>query len=141
MSGGYGKIKPEDGKQFQLGNKAAEIWTETRALELGEELLFWLREEDENMFLNDFIVIIKDHNVNLANYLSNKFSSFNDLLAKAKIIQETKLVKFGVLDRLNSQMTKFVLINNHNWKDKQQLDVDQNSIIEYKNVSKQFPDK
>ena len=30
-------------------------------------------------------------------------------------------MKFGVFDKLNATMTKFTLINNHDWKDKQEI--------------------
>jgi len=123
MPGGKGKIDGKiEGKQFSKTYQPQIKWTEKRALELGESLLEWLREDDENMFINDFLVIVNDYDDSLVNYLSHKFSSFSELIKKTKTIQETKLVKFGVLDRLNAQMTKFVLINNHDWKDKKEID-------------------
>ena len=54
----------------------------------------------------------------MIHYLSNKFTSFLKLIEKAKKIQELKLQKYGVGDRLNATMTKFVLTNIHGWKDK-----------------------
>ena len=32
-------------------------------------------------------------------------------------MQETKLKKFGTFDKLNASITKFVLQNNHGWKE------------------------
>ena len=118
MAGGYGKIKPSDGKQFSSEYQPKIKWTEEAALKLGEELLAWMRDDDENMFINDFLIIENDYDDDLCTYLSKKFSSFSELLNKTKAIQKTKLLKFGVLDRLNSTMTKFVLINNHGMTDK-----------------------
>ena len=53
--------------------------------------------------------------------MRDKFPSFLKLLEKANKIQELKLQKFGTADRLNAAMTKFVLINKHNWCEKQEL--------------------
>ena len=128
MLGGKGNIKPSDGKQFSSDYQPQEKWTEKRALDLGNELIQWLKEVDEegndkgNMFFMEFLVIEKDLYEDLIEYLSKKFTSFSELIKKAKKIQEIKLVKYGVGDRLNSSMTKFCLINNHDWKDKTEID-------------------
>ena len=128
MPGGKGNIKPSDGKQFSSDYQPQEKWTEKRALDLGNELIQWLKEVDEegndkgNMFFMEFLVIEKDLYEDLIEYLSKKFTSFSELIKKAKKIQEIKLVKYGVGDRLNSSMTKFCLINNHDWKDKTEID-------------------
>lgn len=125
--GGYGGIRPEDGKQFSKDYQPEEKWTEKRALELGNELLDWMNEVDEdgedkgNMFVDEFFVVKKRMYETLPNYLASKFSSFSRLYATAKKTQEVKLVKYGVGDRLNATMTKFVLINNHGWVDRKDV--------------------
>jgi hypothetical protein len=43
-------------------------------------------------------------------------------------MQKAKLVKYGVMDKLNAQMTKFTLINNHGWKDKSDITSNDNEI-------------
>lgn len=115
MAGGYKKIKPEDGKQFSSDYQPEEKWTEEKATELGEELIKWLTDKDNegNIFFEEFIVIQKDLYPSLIAYLSKKYSSFSKLIEKAKKIQEIKLYKYGVADRLNAAMAKFVLINEH----------------------------
>lgn len=133
MPGGNKNIKPEDGKQFSKDYQPAEKWTEEKALKVVNELIEWLKEkhitgefagEDKaNLFFEEFLYIENDYYPELIAYLSNKFSSFSKLIEKAKKIQEIKLMKFGVLDNLNASMTKFVLINNHNWKDKNETDI------------------
>lgn len=120
MPGGKGNIKPEDGKQFSSDYQPQEKWTEKKAIDLGDELIKWLNEVDENnqdkgnIFFEEFIVIVKDFYPDLIGYLCKKFTSFLELIKKAKKIQELKLYKYGIADRLNAQMTKFVLINEHN---------------------------
>lgn len=120
MPGGHGNIRPEDGKQFSSEYQPKEKWTEEVALELGNGLIEWLKETDEdgkdkgNMFFEEYLVMVRDVHPCTTSYLSKKFTSFSNLLAKAKKIQELKLYKYGAADRLNPQITKFVLINEHN---------------------------
>jgi len=124
MIGGNKNIKPEDGKQFSSEYQPKEKWTENKANELGNEMILWLVKKDEededkgNIFFEEFLVIEKDLYPELIKYLSDKFSSFLKLIEKAKKIQEIKLVKYGVGDRLNASMTKFVLSNHHGYTDK-----------------------
>ncbi len=129
MAGGKGKIKPEDGKQFSSDYQPERKWNEKKSLELGNELISWLNEKDDdgndkgNIFFEEFIVIEKNLYPQLITYLMDKFSSFSKLIGKAKKIQEIKLVKYGVADRLNATMTKFVLTNHHDYKEKSESDL------------------
>ncbi len=135
MAGGKGNIRPEDGKQFSKDYQPAEKWTEKKALELGNELIQWLKGKDKegndkgNIFFKEFLIIENDYDDDLINYLKGKFTSFSVLIKRATSIQELKLQKYGVGDRLNATMTKFVLINKHEWKDKQEV-VSTNTNIE-----------
>jgi len=122
MPGGKNNIKPEDGKQFSSTYQPSEKWTEKKAVKIGNDLIKWLKADDENIFFNEFLIIKNDYYEELISYLSKKFTSFLKLIENAKKIQELKLVKFGVFDKLNATMTKFTLINNHNWKDKQEIE-------------------
>lgn len=121
-------IRPEDGKQFSKDYQPKEKWTEKRALELGEDLIAWLKAKDEdgedrgNIFFKEFLIMERDLYPDVIGYLSDKFSSFSDLIKKAEAIQELKLQKYGVGDRLNATMTKFVLTNIHGWRDSQNID-------------------
>ena len=101
------------GKQFSKEYQPTEKWTEDKALELGTTLIEWLKSEEEHMFFEEFLYITNDYYGGLISYLSNKFTSFSKLIEKAKKIQEIKLYKYGVFDKTNAQMTKFVLINEH----------------------------
>jgi len=126
MPGGKGNIKPEDGKQFSSEYQPPEKWTESRALQVGNDLIKWLSEQDENIFFEEFLYLNNDYHEKLIAYLSNKFTSFFTLIEKAKKIQEIKLKKFGVFDKLNASMTKFVLINNHDYYDRKDNNDNQN---------------
>lgn len=119
MPGGHANINGSDGNTFEKGNKEAEKWTEEIALELGEELIEWISSEGkENMFFGWFFHIEKGLYRDLPQYLCRKFPSFKELYDKAVEIQKLKLIKYGVDDKLNAQMTKFVLSNLHDMADK-----------------------
>ena len=118
MSGGKGKIKPEDGKQFSAEYQPEEKWTEENALALAAELIAWQKQKPDNIFYEEFLIIEKDLYREIIAYLSKKFTSFLKQIERSKQIQEIKLKKLGTADLLNASMTKFVLINEHNWKDK-----------------------
>jgi len=132
MAGGKGNIRPEDGKQFSKDYQPAQKWTEEKAIVLGKELIEWLKEKNEdgedkgNIFFQEFLIIEKNLYEEIIAYLCKKFTSFLKLIKQAEKIQELKLQKYGVGDRLNATMTKFVLVNKHGWTDRQQTDVTTN---------------
>jgi len=121
MPGGNKNIKPEDGKQFSSEYQPEEKWTEEKALELANALIAWQKESPVNMFWEEYLIMERDLYSDLISYLCGKFSSFSELIEKAKKIQEIKLKKYGTADKLNATITKFVLINEHAWKDKSEL--------------------
>jgi hypothetical protein len=147
MPGGKSNIKPSDGKQFSKDYQPNEKWTEKVAVDLANDLINWLKEKDEdgedkgNMFFNEFLVIERDLDDSTIAYLKKKFSSFSELLKKAKKIQEIKLVKYGVGDRLNATMTKFVLTNNHDYSDKTDLTTKGESINNVPPITSEQIDK
>lgn len=122
MPGGKGNIKPEDGRQFSKDYQPEEKWTEEIALNLANELIAWQKKSPANMFFDEFLVIEKNIHPRTIAYLCKKFTSFCKLIEQAKGIQEIKLKKYGTADKLNASMTKFVLINNHNWKEQSHID-------------------
>jgi len=130
--GGNKNIDPHGGVKFEKGNKDAEKWTEKRALSFGQEILDWMTSADENIFFDEFVYLIAPKlpnyqdvkiSADTPNYLGRKFLSFSELFDNARKIQELKLKKFGVFDKLNASMTKFVLINNHKWTERTESDV------------------
>ena len=121
MPGGKGNIKPSDGKQFSSEYQPEEKWTEAKALQLADDLITWQKQKPVNIFWDEYLVMERDLYPKLISYLSKKFTSFFRLLEKAKKIQEIKLKKYGTADKLNASITKFVLINEHGWRDRQEL--------------------
>jgi hypothetical protein len=121
MPGGNGNIRPEDGKQFSSTYQPKPKWTKQRAMQLGSDLIAWQRKDAINIFWEEFLVIERDLHPNVIGYLCKKFTSFCDLIEQARKIQELKLQKYGTADKLNAAITKFVLINKHGWREKQEL--------------------
>jgi hypothetical protein len=132
MPGGNGNIKPSDNPApFLKGNKAAEKWTKEIADTFANELIEWLSEkftdnegnekDKGNIFIIDFLAERKMP-PKIISYLARKFTTFDTVMEIAKNIQEAKLVKYGVADRLNASMTKFCLINHHGYVDRQHID-------------------
>lgn len=116
MPGGKGNIRPEDGKQFSSEYKPAEKWTEDHALRLADDLLKWMKAEDENIFFDEFLYLSCDESKypgkiypDLLGYLGRKFSSFLERLEQARNIEKIKLKKYGAFDKLNASIVKFLL--------------------------------
>ena len=134
--GGYKNIDPHGGVKFKEGNRAAEKWTEERALAFGNEMINWMTSADENIFFDEFIFLIAPSLPDYGDvsiftttpaYLANKYSSFSNLLERARKIQETRLKKFGAFDKLNASIVKFLLSAEHGLSEK--------SIIESTNTT------
>ena len=115
---------------FQEGNKAAEKWTEERALAFGNEMLLWMVSSDENIFFEEFIFLVapflpsyEDVSIFVSTpaYLANRFESFSKLLGQCRKIQELKLKKFGSFDKLNASIVKFLLSAEHGLSEKSEL--------------------
>lgn len=130
------KRKKVNGVMFEKGNKAAEKWTEERALAFGNEMLDWMTSADENIFFDEFIFLIAPElpdyddvsiRVDTPAYLANKYPSFSNLLERGRKIQETRLRKFGAFDKLNASIVKFLLSAEHGLSEK--------SIIESNNTT------
>ena len=60
MAGGKGNIKPEDGKQFSSEYQPDEKWTERKSLELGSDLIEWMKAAPTNIFWEEYLVIERD---------------------------------------------------------------------------------
>jgi len=129
MPGGKGNIRPEDGKQFSSTYKPAEKWTEEAALMLVDDLLAWMKAEDENIFFDDFLYLSCDESKypgkiysELLSYLAKKHTSFLKRLEQAKQIEKTKLKKFGAFDKLNASIVKFLLSAEYGLSEKTQTE-------------------
>lgn len=121
----------------QEGNKNAEKWTEEKLLEVGNNLLEWL-EKPNNYFFEQFLLDYDLYGTFLANYV-DKFNSFSKLIRKAKKKQEFKLAQAGIMGDTIASMTKFVLTNHHDYKDR--VESNNNHSINSKDISDIFPEE
>lgn len=127
MPGGNKNIKPEDGKQFSKDYQPTEKWTEKNALALGNEMIEWLNEVDENgkdlgnTLFEEFLVIKKGLYPDIITYLRDKFTSFSKLYKAAKKTQEIKITKYCLLDQMNAGMGKFLLSATHGLTEKKEI--------------------
>ena len=86
------------------------------------ELLSLVRENKDILFIGQLI--------EEKPYTIQRFCEWNKMggkitvtIEKIKNILETRAIDGGINNRLNSSITKFHLINNYNWKDKNETDV------------------
>ena len=113
------KKKGNTGKKGgQLENKNAEKWTEEIAIQIGNDLLAWMRKDTKppNIFFEEFLHIKNEYHPDLIADLVRKFPSFAELIKSAKKIQEIKLQRYG--RGLGAAMAIFSLKNNHGFRDK-----------------------
>ena len=106
---------------FKKGNKAAEKWTEEKLLKIAHDLLKWQEEKETNIFFKEFLL---KHDL-YGDFLSNmqdKYNSFNVLIKKARKVQEQKVVKWAMANKLNVTMAIFFLKNHHGYKDKSEVE-------------------
>ena len=112
-------------KKFSSEYQPQEKWTEDKALALGNDLIDWLRV-DENIFFEYYLLVENDYYQDLIGYLCDKFQSFFDLIEKAKKIQEIKLGKNAVEKKTDANMSKFILTNHHGYRDKRETELTAN---------------
>lgn len=84
-------------------------------------LLKWL-EKPENIFVKGFAIERKYHS-SMFNEWCERYPSFALLYAQAKEIQEQKLLLGGMTGKYKEQITKFVLVNHHDYAEKTKQDV------------------
>jgi len=99
------------------------IWTEEKILELGQELIDWLKVDEENIWFERFLYEEKDLYPQLISEMTNKYPKFAELIKKAKKIQESKLVDGTLKMGLNPTMAIFVLKNHYQYTDRTQTEI------------------
>lgn len=127
----------------QKGNKNAEKWTEEAALKIVNDLIKWLKpdvvgemdQNEANIFVKDFLLFHTEGITrNQIQKLRKKYESFDALYARAREMQEVKLIKLGIGDRTNAQLTKLFLVNNHGYRDKIEHAGDKDNPVTFKQV-------
>jgi len=99
------------------------IWTEEKVLELGEDLITWLKASEDNVWFERFLYEEKDLYPQFISEMRDKYPKFSELLKRAKKIQENKIVDGTFKHQLNPTMAIFVLKNHYQYTDKTQTEL------------------
>lgn len=144
--GGYGGIRGRDNpKPFtkDYNSKNFEKWTEERVHSILDELEEWLLEEDVildddgniigtvdsgNCFWQGFLYKKKLYS-DWIGYVRRKFDSVKKRLESIGDITEYKLQLLAATGVQKESITKFILTNKYNWKEKTQNENTNTDII------------
>ena len=91
-----------------------------------EELLIWIKNES-NFWIKDFC-LEKGIDPRLMTEWAKESERFSESLSVAKSFQESRIFKGAMLDNFNSSMSKFALVNNHGWVDKNETKLSGDSV-------------
>lgn len=107
------------GKYEHLFNKR---WTTNELKALADELIEWMELENTNLWYKDFFVEKRISRRRLSEF-REKDKYFNYILNLCDTIQESRMFKMGASRKNNPAMFIIGLKNNHDWKDKQELEM------------------
>jgi len=112
---------PPLGNQRALGNRgrAPDIYTPEWIEKEAKLFQEWMGKED-SVFFKSFCVE-RGYHPNRLQEFADKNPVFAGVLEIAKVWQESKLVNYGLFNRTNAGMTKFVLANHHGYAEKTQV--------------------
>jgi len=90
-------------------------YSEAEINEIAFELINWLKEKDDHIFIDDFLFTKKFIHPKDVEYFIQINKNFSETMDQANAIELAKLKKFSAGDRLNATIVKQILINKHNW--------------------------
>lgn len=96
-------------------------WTPEIIEGLADELLIWIKDQN-SIWLKDFFLERGIH-PNKISIWSKENEKFQFACELSKEFQESRIFKGGLMNAYNAQITKFALINNHGWFDKNEVKV------------------
>jgi len=96
-------------------------FTEKDIEKFADELMEWI-QHDENYWLKDFCLEKGLHSSNMHKW-AKRSEKFRAAYETCKELQESKMFKGAMSERFNAGMSKFALMNNHGWADKQESKV------------------
>lgn len=107
-------------EQKKRGRGRPSVWDELAVTRLGNDLIAWLQADDDNIFVEDFL---SQHGLyrQAQARLTSKFEVFRDLIKAAKEIQEIKINRLALKQKVNPVMAIFLLKNHHGYADKQEI--------------------
>lgn len=108
---------------FVNGNQK---FTEEIVYKFLDNIFGWLQEHPESVFLEEYYLDPEtDKTVPFGSLrnLYNKWESCEEVRTAIKKILEIRLVKAALTGKYKENMTKFLLINNYDYKDKTEQDI------------------
>ena len=113
------------GNKNAIGNKggAPEKYTDELISLEAKAFLDWMKLP-ESIFFKSF-AIERGYHPNRLQEFANKSVEFSGVLEIAKAWQESKLINYGLFNKINCGMTKFVLANHHGYSERSQVGGDQ----------------
>jgi hypothetical protein len=119
------------GNKRALGNHGGAPATYTEEWLKKEAQLFrkWMQQEDSIYFKS--FAIERGYHPNRLQEFADKNPEFSGVYNLAKAWQEQKLVNYGLFNKTNSGMTKFVLANHHGYVEKTQVSGDSSSPVSF----------
>lgn len=98
--------------QFVAGHTCSLKWTEEKAMELARALIDWMKYDESNFLMGDFL-IEHDLYASLISELSDRYPPFAEHIARAKEIEAHRIQKFALTNNLNAGMAQWILAVNH----------------------------
>ena len=101
----------------------------TKIISIGGETIDWIRKDNlDACFVYEHL--LKEHGLDgrTVSYYRKKNEDFDYLISLALELQEMKLARLMLRNKVNTQAAVFVLKNKHGWTEKTQLEVKQNVV-------------
>lgn len=95
-------------------------WTEEAAMALASALEAWMEEDEEHIFFQEYLAKHRIRNATIAN-LSSKYPEFQKIIKDLKVIQEYRINRLALKQKINPVMAIFLLKNHHGYTDKQEI--------------------
>lgn len=96
-------------------------WTEEAAMKLASDLRTWMEEdENENIFFQEYLAKQRIHGSTISD-LTSKFPEFSAVIKELKSLQEFRINKLALKQKVNPVMAIFLLKNLHGYADKQEV--------------------
>lgn len=113
------------GNKNAVGNKggAPEKYTDEWIAQEAKLFLEWMKLP-ESIFFKSF-AIERGYSPQRLTEFASRSVEFSEVLSRAKDWQESKLVSYGLFNKTNCGMTKFVLANHHGYTERSQVGGDQ----------------
>ena len=120
-----------------------KIWTNEKIDEIADYFLEFI-ELPSTLYFKEFALWLRqNHNIffnkSYFGLFAEKSEKFKEILEYAHLIQEAKIVKGGLIKKLDSQLSKFMLCAVHGYTDKQTIAHEGNDVINVVHFGKGEP--